>query len=85
MSKRLQVLLEEAELEEIRRLAETAGMTVAEWVCQALREARRGRSGSSAARKQQALERAVGHAFPTGEVDQVLQEIEAGYLERSEP
>src|SRR5438093_68744 len=41
MSKRLQVLLEESELREIQRLARSQKLTVAEWVRQALRAARR--------------------------------------------
>ncbi|HEX6314756.1 MAG TPA: hypothetical protein VFZ73_07850 [Gemmatimonadaceae bacterium] len=53
MSKRLQVLLEESELAEIRRAARLSRMTVAEWVRQALRRARReepmGRCGDEAA------------------------------------
>jgi len=41
MSKRLQVLLEEREFREIQRIAQGQHMTVAEWVRQALRAARR--------------------------------------------
>lgn len=40
MSKRLQVLLDEPEMREIRRIARRQKMTVAEWVRQALRAAR---------------------------------------------
>ena len=40
MSKRLQVVLDEAELEEIQRAADREEMTVSEWVRKALREAR---------------------------------------------
>ena len=41
MSTRLQMLLEDAELREIQRVAQAQRMTVAEWVRQALRAARR--------------------------------------------
>jgi predicted 2-oxoglutarate/Fe(II)-dependent dioxygenase YbiX len=41
MSKRLQVLVEEDELREIRKVARARRMTVAEWVRAAIREARR--------------------------------------------
>ena len=40
MTQRLQVLLEDDEFAEIRRVAERQRMTVAEWVRQALRAAR---------------------------------------------
>jgi hypothetical protein len=40
MSQRLQVLLDEAELREIRKLARRERMSVAEWVRGALRRAR---------------------------------------------
>jgi len=41
MSKRLQVLLDDKELREIQRIAKQQQMTVAEWVRQVLRTARR--------------------------------------------
>ena len=80
MSKRLQVLLEEAELAEIRRAARRQRMTTAEWVRQALRAARR-REPSGDARKKLAVVRAgARHAFPTADIDQMLAEIERGYV-----
>ena len=51
MSKRLQVLLDEPELREIRRAARAKRMTVAEWVRGALREARRQEPLGDAARR----------------------------------
>lgn len=54
MSKRLQVLLDEAELREIQRIARAQRMTAAEWVRQAIRAATRqqtpGRHGEEARR-----------------------------------
>ena len=47
MARRLQVLLDQQEYEEIRNTARGNRMTVAEWVRQALRRAREGRSGNS--------------------------------------
>lgn len=79
MSKRLQVLFEDEELEEIRRVARARRMTVAEWVRQSLREARAGESTGDVGAKRRALSRAVGNAFPTGDIETMLAEIERGY------
>lgn len=48
MSTRLQVVMEDSELEEIRQVAERARLTTSEWVRRVLREAR-GPSGSDTA------------------------------------
>jgi hypothetical protein len=47
--KRLQVILDSEELLEIQRIAEVKQMTVAEWVRQTLRAARRGESSGDPA------------------------------------
>jgi len=55
-------------------------MTVAEWLRQVLRSARR-QHGTGDPRKKLAVVRAaVGHGFPTGAVDQMLAEIDRGYV-----
>ncbi|MGE3842817.1 MAG: antitoxin [Vicinamibacterales bacterium] len=79
MSKRLQVLLDEAELKEIRRLAQARKVTVADWVRQALQEARRREPSKDSGRKLDAVRAAVRHAYPTASIDQMLGEIERGY------
>jgi hypothetical protein len=84
MSKRLQVLLDEAELREIRRAARRNRLTVAEWVRQALRAARENEPAIDAQRKLEALRVGSTHAFPTGDIDRMLEEIERGYGEREE-
>lgn len=83
MSKRLQVLLAEEELREIQQVARRQRVTVAEWVRQALRVARREHGAGDPHRKMAAVRAAVRHSFPTAEVDQMLAEIERGYLGRS--
>lgn len=80
MSKRLQVLLDEAEWRDIRRVARANRMTVAEWVRQALRAARTRTPGSDALRKLDVIRAAVRQTFPTAEIDLMLEEIERGYL-----
>ncbi|HJW14796.1 MAG TPA: antitoxin [Thermoanaerobaculia bacterium] len=80
MSKRLQVLLEESELREIRRSAKRQRMTVAEWVRQALRLARRNEPRSDAGKKLQVVRAAAEHSFPTADIGEMLDQIEQGYL-----
>jgi hypothetical protein len=78
MSKRLQVLLDEAELRAIRRIARREGSTVADWVRRAIRSARQTETTAGTGRKLDALRAALKHRFPTAEIDQMLAEIERG-------
>lgn len=80
MSKRLQVLLDEAEWREIQRVARAQRLTVAEWVRGVLRTARRREPLGDAGKKLEIVRAAARHAFPTGDVQQMLAEIERGYL-----
>lgn len=79
MSKRLQVLLPESELREVRRIARRHHMTVAEWVRKALRVARRAEPSRDASRKIAVVRAALRHEFPTSDIRQMLAEIERGY------
>jgi hypothetical protein len=81
MSKRLQVLLPDAEMHELRRLARHERIPVGEWVRRALREARSRRPVRSPEEKLKAVRKAVQYAFPTGDIRQMLEEIERGYHE----
>lgn len=80
MSTRLQVLLSERELREVRRAARQAGLTMSEWVRQTLREARSDSAGDPA-RKLAVIRAAARHDFPSADVGQMLAEIESGYVE----
>lgn len=80
MSKRLQVVLEEDEYREIQRTARRRRMSVSEWVRQALRRARQSEPAVDAGRKLEAVRTAAGHEYPTADIEQMLQEIERGYL-----
>jgi hypothetical protein len=80
MSKRLQVLIDEAEYRDLRRLARAEKITVAEWVRQALRLARRRQPTGKVDRKLAAIRAAVEHEFPTADIARVLADIERGYL-----
>ena len=77
MPKRLQVLLDEEEYEEIQDVARRQRVTLAEWVRQALRQARSDHLGTVEA-KLQVIADASRHEFPTADIDVMLQEIEAG-------
>ena len=79
MSKRLQVLLDEAEFRDLRRAARAHGVTVAAWVRQTLRSARQRQPLEDAAKKLAAVRAAARHALPTADIDQMLGEIERGY------
>ena len=81
MSKRLQVILDEEELREIQRTARKLRMTTAEWVRQTLRKAQRAEPRGDAKKKLSVIRSAAEHNFPVGDIDQMLAEIEGGYLE----
>ena len=77
MSKRLQVLVDEREKQEIQVAARSQRMTVVEWVRQALRKARDDQPGSIDF-KLRAIADASGHEFPTADIEVMLQEIDSG-------
>jgi hypothetical protein len=79
MSTRLQVLMDDAELREIKKIAKRERMTVAEWVRRALADARRRSAVGGASRKFEVLRAAARHDFPTGPIESMLEEIERGY------
>lgn len=79
MSIRLQVVLEESEMREIRKTAKRHRMTVSEWVRQALRTARRREPVRDQEAKLSAIRAAVRHRFPAPDIDRMLAEIEEGY------
>ena len=81
MTKRLQVLLDDAELRDIQRAARKSKMTTAEWVRQQLRRARDADDGGDPGPKLDAIRRAVAYSFPSGDVDQLNAEIQRGYTE----
>jgi hypothetical protein len=83
MSKRLQVLLDETEWREIQRVARRSRVTVAEWVRQTLRAARRLEPRGDASKKLGVVREAAKLDFPTADPAQMLAEIESGYLDDS--
>jgi hypothetical protein len=79
MSKRLQVVVDDAELHRYQRAAGRSGLTLAEWVRQALRSAERTTAVGDPDRKLGAIRRATAHEFPAPDIEQMLAEIEHGY------
>ena len=77
MAKRLQVLLDEEEYKEIQGVARRHRVTLAEWVRQALRQARSDHPGTVDA-KLRVIAEASRHEFPTADIEVMLREIEAG-------
>jgi hypothetical protein len=82
MSKRLQVVVGDADLERYSRTAEAAGLSLSEWARQALRVAEREMSGGDVEAKLGVIRRAVSREAPGREADieTMLAETEAGYL-----
>ena len=85
MTKRLQVLLDDPEWREIQRAAKARRLSVAEWVRQALRAARRREPSGDLDRKLAAVRAGARHQFPTADVEQMLDEIEQGYRGGASP
>jgi 16S rRNA C1402 N4-methylase RsmH len=85
VAKRLQVILQDTDYREIKRVARARHMSLAEWVRQALQQARRQEPLGSVEKKLQAIRAAVKHEFPTGDINQMLAEIESGYETGPQP
>ena len=79
MSKRLQVLLPDSEMEELRRLARREKIPLGEWVRRALRQERLRQPVHEPQAKLRAVRKAAEHSFPSGDIEQMLTEIERGY------
>ena len=78
MSKRLQVLIPDAEMDDINRAALMESVSVGQWVRKSLRESCFRRSGKSVEAKLAAIRQAAEYSFPTGDMDEMLADIERG-------
>lgn len=83
MSKRLQVLFEEEELAQIQALARSRHQTTAAWVRDAVRQARKASEYAAPESKLRAIREAVAHSYPVADIDELLDQIESGYVESS--
>jgi hypothetical protein len=79
MSKRLQVIVDDAEYRHLQKTAKRRGLTVSQFVREAIRALGRLEPSTDATRKLLAVREAVRHSYPAPDVDQMLAEIERGY------
>lgn len=79
VTKRLQVLFDEDEFKDLQRVARAHKVTVAEWVRQALREARQRVPMTDASRKLDIVRAAAAYEYQTADIATMLAEIERGY------
>jgi hypothetical protein len=79
MAKRLQVIIRDPEYREIQRMARSRHMSIAEWVRQALDLARRREPITDVGKKLEMIRAAVRYDYPSGDIEDMLAEIESGY------
>ena len=81
MSTRLQVILSEHEAASLKELAAREGVSVSEWVRRSLREASRRQTSGKSEERLAAISVGAAYSFPTADIDDMLAEIERGYVE----
>jgi hypothetical protein len=81
MAKRLQVIVQDPEYRDIQRAARLRRVSIAEWVRQALVQARRSEPSREVAAKLEIIRAAARMDLPTADIDRMLEEIERGYGE----
>ena len=79
MAKRLQVILQDPDYRQLQRSARARNVSIAEWVRQALKLAQRREPDGDSGRKLELVRMAARQSFPTGDIGQMLAEIERGY------
>jgi Ribbon-helix-helix protein, copG family len=83
MSKRLQVLLPDEEMQLIQEAAAAEHVSVGEWVRRSLRDQRSRAPARSLEEKLRAIREASKLDLPTCDIEQMNSEIEQGYLSDS--
>jgi hypothetical protein len=79
MSKRLQVVVKEDDLQRYERSAQASGQTLSEWARQAMSSAERRTSSGDVEAKLAAIRKAATYRFPVPDIDTLLAEIETRY------
>lgn len=79
MTKRLQVLMDDADYAALHQVAAAHGVSVADWVRDALAAAQRRASSVGVDRKLDAIRTAVRHTGPTGQIERLTAEVERAY------
>jgi hypothetical protein len=85
MAKRLQVILQDSEYREIKRMARSRHLSLAEWVRQALELARRREPVGDIGKKLEVIRAAAQHDYPVADMAAMLAEIERGYAPGEHP
>jgi hypothetical protein len=85
MAKRLQVILQDPDYREIQHMARARQMSIAEWVRQALAQARRREPMGGAGKKLEVIRAAARYVYPAGDIEGMLAEIEKGYVADGRP
>ncbi len=80
MSKRLQVLVEPREYLVFKKTARILGLSLGEWVRQALRKSTESIPTKDPSQKLRAIRKASEYQFPSGDIEKILAEVEEGYL-----
>jgi hypothetical protein len=73
-------MLEDSEYRQIARMARRRQMSISAWVRRALTAARHREQAGDIDKKLEALRTATRFEFPTGDMADILVEIEQGYL-----
>ena len=81
MTKRLQVLFDDDELADIQQTARRERKTTAAWVRDALRAARTKTTHPDPEPKLRAIREAMSFSYPTGDIAELLADIERGYVD----
>lgn len=79
MSIRLQVILNDEEMHELKERAEQDQLTVSAWVRRAIQHEMRERPGKRASEKLATIRKSASYEFPTGDYEEIASQIEAGY------
>lgn len=80
MSKRLQVILKDAEYRELQRTARQQGMTVSQWVRDAIRSAKAREPARGTVRKRGAVREASRHSYQRGDISAMPASSRAGNI-----
>lgn len=75
MTRTVKIVLNEAEYQQIQRAAANAGISISQWVQQAIASSLSSESQESIGRKLEAIRAAVKHSFPTADISVMLAEI----------
>ncbi len=79
------MILQDSEYREIQRTARARRMSIAAWVRQALDMARRREPSTDAGKKLEAIRAAARYDFSSGDIHEILAEIESGYAADTQP